>query len=314
MKLTFINVGYGEAILLRRGGFTALIDGGSGEAEEYAGGRARIRCADCLEALGVDHIDLMINTHIHEDHTCGLVDVVERFPVARFCTGFLPELPARDLSGAAAPDASTDKFIRALNDHRALVERFRGRGAPVSRLLAGDVLEPVPGLRLEAFAPDAAVSRGVEEEIEAIWRDGGPWARIHALDARFNNCSVILRVDCEGCSALLVGDTNKNGYAPFAGHEDRLRADVFKVGHHGQIDGVAEAQMAMISPRYVVFCASSDRRYDSAHPDIIAMAERHGARVLLGDPPVPEEQSWQALEFTFRQGSVTFAPIRLTHP
>ena len=42
MKLTFVNVGYGEAMLLecpdpsRPGGvFTALIDGGSAEASEF---------------------------------------------------------------------------------------------------------------------------------------------------------------------------------------------------------------------------------------------------------------------------------------
>ena len=43
MKITFVNVGYGEAILLEwekdvfgPDGFTVLIDGGGAEAEEFA--------------------------------------------------------------------------------------------------------------------------------------------------------------------------------------------------------------------------------------------------------------------------------------
>jgi hypothetical protein len=51
MKLQFINVGYGESVLLTANrpdgsAFTMLIDGGSGEDAEYAGHPARVRAAD----------------------------------------------------------------------------------------------------------------------------------------------------------------------------------------------------------------------------------------------------------------------------
>ena len=72
MKLTFVNVGYGEAIVAecpdekcRDGRFVMVIDGGSGEAGEYAdraSGRQTlleylestdIRQIDCMEAKGL---------------------------------------------------------------------------------------------------------------------------------------------------------------------------------------------------------------------------------------------------------------------
>ena len=49
LTLTFVNVGYGEAILLQRGSFTALIDGGAGDPREYENSTTgRIRGIDYL--------------------------------------------------------------------------------------------------------------------------------------------------------------------------------------------------------------------------------------------------------------------------
>jgi hypothetical protein len=52
LKITFINVGYGEGILVEAGEGdarqTILIDGGSGEDEEYSQGAKRIRAKDYL--------------------------------------------------------------------------------------------------------------------------------------------------------------------------------------------------------------------------------------------------------------------------
>ena len=75
MKLTFVNVGYGEAILLeipeasrRDGIFTALIDGGSADRQEYEDrSSGRIPVWDYLQKEHIGHLDLMVCTHIHED-------------------------------------------------------------------------------------------------------------------------------------------------------------------------------------------------------------------------------------------------------
>ena len=79
MTLTFFNVGYGEAALLQcpdpsrpDGVFTALIDGGGAEASEFADrSSGRIPVQEYLAAHPA-RIDLMVSTHTHEDHICGL--------------------------------------------------------------------------------------------------------------------------------------------------------------------------------------------------------------------------------------------------
>ena len=81
LTVTFVNVGYGEAILLecpdpsRPGGmFTALIDGGSAEESEFADRTSgRLPVEEYLTKRGIRHLDLAVSTHIHEDHLCGLL-------------------------------------------------------------------------------------------------------------------------------------------------------------------------------------------------------------------------------------------------
>ena len=120
-----------------------------------------------------------------------------------------------------------------------------------------------------------------------------------------NNYSLILRLEYRGTRILLPGDTNRAGYGDIA--PGQLRAELFKVGHHGQKDGASPELLAAVRPEMVVCCASSDRRYESAHPDTMAMIEKAGGAVYfsdcprIGDPsrgPAPH----QALTFTAREG------------
>ena len=82
---------------------------------------------------------------------------------------------------------------------------------------------------------------------------------------------------------LLPGDTNCLGYDGIA--EEELRAHLFKVGHHGQRDGAKAQQLRAIAPTAVVCCASSDRRYNSAHPDALALVRSAGAELYFSDRP-----------------------------
>lgn len=282
MNIEFINVGYGEATLVQSGEQVLLIDGGSDEDAEFAGGEARIRCMDYLRARGIDHIDLMLCTHPHEDHICGLWAVANALPVHRFCTSALPSAGAAPLPLSLAPDASTHKFIRALNTHAQLLALFRKKGVLVERLSRGTVLK-LGALQIEVLSPSATRAEALEEALNAIYAAEQPLPLIQTLDPRLNNLSLALRISGGGVRALLVGDTNRDGYGDMKPCE--LRADIYKIGHHGQADGVCEAQLDAAKPRYVLCCASSDRRYGSAHPELQGMVRRCGAQLLFTDPP-----------------------------
>ena len=91
LRVTFLDVGQGDAVLLQApGGQTALIDAGRGDI------------VPLLRELGVARIDLMVATHPHADHIGGMRGVIESMPVRFFMDNGEPHTTAtyRDLVAA----------------------------------------------------------------------------------------------------------------------------------------------------------------------------------------------------------------------
>ena len=146
-----------------------------------------------------------------------------------------------------------------------------------------------------------------------LLRKGVPEFRekLDALDASMNNFSLILRLTFGKTRILLPGDTNRADYGGIP--PEKLAADLFKVGHHGQLDGADAALVNAVRPRFSVCCASSDRRYNSAHPDTMRLLKDSGAELYFSDcPPVdgqsipPHRHSNSPSVRTARQASVIF--------
>lgn len=76
ISVWFLDVGQGDAILLRNRGAWILVDCG----DTYAGERAVV---PALAALGVSHLQAVIVTHPHEDHAGGLQAVLSEFTVGK---------------------------------------------------------------------------------------------------------------------------------------------------------------------------------------------------------------------------------------
>lgn len=114
LKLTFVNVGYGGGRPagmsrpgLPGGTFVIVIDGGSAEAEEYWDSATGRILGPISLLQGVDYIDLMAATHVHEDHLCGLLPAAEaasRGPLADAAPSLLPLHADAGYSGGG-PDA-----------------------------------------------------------------------------------------------------------------------------------------------------------------------------------------------------------------
>ena len=162
LRLTFVNVGYGEAMVLecpdparRSGTFVMVIDGGSAEPEEYAGATGRNTLDAYLARRGTDHIDLMTATHIHEDHLCGLLGPAARLRPGALWLPLPPELhrAMRPLDVPAESGLSQSKFLRALNDCRTLCRQMEDR---LVRPAAGTEQTLCPGLTVGCWGRRSA--------------------------------------------------------------------------------------------------------------------------------------------------------------
>jgi beta-lactamase superfamily II metal-dependent hydrolase len=75
LRVSFIDVGQGDSILIEAPAMTVLVDGG-----ERSEGPIVV---DYIRQQGIDALDLVIATHPHADHIGGLLDVLEAFTVGR---------------------------------------------------------------------------------------------------------------------------------------------------------------------------------------------------------------------------------------
>lgn len=300
--LTFANVGYGEAMLIevsdpssKRGVFSVLFDGGGADPDTFADRAAGRRpFVEHLRSIGTDHIDAVIISHIHEDHVSGLLPVVQAFPPKTVYQTLPPDFwreEMRKLSAEAGETVSLRKFTQSLNDFREIMKITSDYGGTVRQVLAGDSISFPDGMNAFALAPSAAKADELEAKLTELYRtaEGGvPDQRLlRHLDGHMNNVSLMLRFDYGETRVLLPGDTNKAGFDGIA--EEELCADLYKVGHHGQIDGADERLLSAVRPKAVVCCASSDRLYNSAHPDLLRLIRKGGAELWFSDcPPDPE--------------------------
>lgn len=82
----FLNVGWGDSHIIQLpSGFITLIDGGDGNLSAE-----QDHPLEWMERNGINQLDLIILTHIHEDHLNGLVDIVKQKKVE---TAILPYQP-----------------------------------------------------------------------------------------------------------------------------------------------------------------------------------------------------------------------------
>ncbi len=288
-QVTFINVGNGDAILVevpngncREGRFVMLIDGGSNENAEYEEtATERIRAAEYLEQKGVGHIDIMVCTHIHEDHTCGLLPVAKKWLPGELWQPFPMEtVSMMKYLWMKAETESGNKIIAALNDFHKLTTYVKENG--------GKVLQKTPFMgrseRVEVLGPSAAALERENEWMKELYGEGHT-ELLPEMDRYMNSASLLLRFTCGGKTFLFTGDTEKDCYKDCM---EKIRADVFKIGHHGQENSLSREVLQAVSPKAAVICVSSDRRYESGSPVVLQMLAEAGVRTYYSDcPAVP---------------------------
>jgi competence protein ComEC len=137
LRVTMLDVGQGDAILIETAaGHLILVDGGpSGARLTQALGREL--------APSQRRIDLMVLTHGHDDHTTGLIEVLERYEVGQVLEGPLPGQTG------------------AYRSWRSEVER---RAIPVRIAEAGDWVDLGRGVRLEVLGPPSPLIQGSRDD------------------------------------------------------------------------------------------------------------------------------------------------------
>jgi competence protein ComEC len=193
----------------------------------------------CLDQLEVSDVPLLILTHFHADHVDGLPGVLAHRHVAEIWISPLPS-PAYEA---------------------ASVERLAAeQGIPVRTPSVGSY-GSVGAASLVVIGPSAA--RPPAEDSES---------------ATQNDSSLVIMVSIRGLRLLLTGDVEPPGQEAILADGADLRADVFKVPHHGSARqlpaffGATHARLAI---------ASAGQHNDYGHPAPRTVALARSLRMTL---------------------------------
>ncbi|HEY6065810.1 MAG TPA: ComEC/Rec2 family competence protein [Thermoanaerobaculia bacterium] len=263
-----LDVGQGDAILLRWKRHAVLVDGG-GPFDVEAADFGRTRLLPKLLDRGVTRLDAVVATHPHPDHALGLIAILE-------------ELPVRSLRLSAGEDEN-GLFAR-------LRESAESAGVPISILRRGSVVS-WRDANIVSWSRRGAPGRS--DATLAVLHSGG---RARKTDA-VNNQSVVAVFERDGRRALLTGDAGAaterdlvdrcsglrrvqvRGTCP----HDILGADLLKVGHHGSRTSTTPDFLAAVRPRVALLSCGRENRFGHPAPATLRTLAAFGVRTFRTD-------------------------------
>ena len=233
IETTFLAVGDGTAIVVRRGASAALLDVGS-VGDRHAGGTTVIRA---LEALSVRRLDAVFTSHPNLDHYSGLVEVLARHREARWFVG-------EAFIGAArrSPDGPESAALR-----------WAARlGRVPCVVAAGDAIESA-GLVFRCLHPEAG----------AVFASANDASLVLRVDA--SNALEPMRPP----RPILVstGDLEAAGLAEAGDAITALEPWISEVPHHGSAT-LETARLLHATPRTIWVQSTGRRRLE---PDSLGM-------------------------------------------
>ncbi len=240
LRVSFIDVGQGLAVLLEYGGRFAMYDTGPDSAG----------VVDSLVARGVDTLEWVVVSHNHRDHAGGFMELAGS---AQAGSGSSQAGNGLSRAGNASrvyvrhlyvgPDTSGG-FIR--DSVLRVAHRF---GILVDTLYRGDMCGQISGF-------------GDAPRFDVLW----PPDYVHEGG---NPASVVLRVEFGAASLLLTGDLDSAGERRLLELSPTLSADLLQVPHHGSAGSSSLRFVAQVAPDYAVISVGAGNGYGHPREEVL---------------------------------------------
>ncbi len=251
MRVHYIDVGQGSAVLLEFSCGTALIDTGG---EKHAGFDSTARLVAYLDAYFARRpdrdrtIDLLALTHAHIDHTRGVPTVLKNYQVRNIVDNGLERgSGGRQQAGAHARVAASGGAMK----HEGLTEHSITEAAGKTSA----IIDPIS-------------CSGTDPRFHALWGsldDRRGWEP--KILKNGNDSSVVFRMDFGEASFLFPGDLEDDVqgdliefYSEGCGNQCALDVDVYHVSHHGSHNGTSVEFLQAMSPQFAVISMGDSLR------------------------------------------------------
>lgn len=243
LRVTFLDVGTGDAILIQTPeGRNLLIDGGGTYNGQFDIG-ARV-VAPVLWQHYIGRFDLMALTHMHPNHARGLASLFQLFGAQHLLTNGSP------------------MYSDYLQD---MINLGTQRGTLIHTAQTGPRHWQWGRLQLTLLSPPSQASPH-------------PW---HPPTE--NDRSLVLRLQYGKVRILLTGDIHRATEQWLAAHIGDLRADILQVPHHGSRTSAHHDFLQRVQPEVGIITAGSGNPYGHPHPRVLATLAQHHVRVFRTD-------------------------------
>jgi competence protein ComEC len=245
LKLTFIDVGHGDSILIEfPKGKKMLVDGGGLYEDRFDVGQHVI--APFLWKNKIRKIDTLVLTHPDPDHFKGLNFIAQHFSIGQFWdNGF---------------ETQSEPYLQ-------LKETLRQKNTKTQSLNEESPSQIINGVELSVLNPPA-------------WNTMQRKAQ-HPRD--LNNWSLVMKLQFKNVSVLLAGDIGKEAEARMLRNGCGLGADILKIPHHGSSSSSSLPFLDRVKPAYAILSVGERNIARLPHPDILKRYEQLGSRILRTD-------------------------------
>lgn len=280
MTLDFINVGYGDAILVRDGSFAMLVDCGDVTVGDGGPASQRVSAAEFLRREGVKTLNLLVLTHLHRDHSGGLTEVLKTARVKKFLCNYLPPKVfwGRKVPVPANFSAGARCLLESLNIYLIALAVMETQGTEISQAVSS-TFELTQGLSAEVFLEAPPIF----DRQNAIWQNvlegRADSDELDELDGFINNTSIRLRLTHGETTVELPGDM----YADCWGKHDIPACTVVKLPHHGHQDSITPKLLDMLDPQDVVISVSNTRTDDCPAASVLRLLREKGCALHITD-------------------------------
>ena len=241
LRVTFINVGQGDASLIRiPGGMNVIIDGG-GSSPVSESDLGETLFVPYLQRNGANVIDYAFLSHYDKDHAQGIAAAARMLKVKNLV------LPYRANN---KPLAYKDEIEEIANE----------KGINILYFKEGDSIE-IGGARFDAFAPTEknASNRAFSE----------------------NDKSLVLKLTYADTSFLFPGDIELRTEGKVAKYGEEIDVDVLKVPHHGSDTSSTAKFIKTCAPKYAIISLGKDNIYGFPDRKTINTLMKNGADIYM---------------------------------
>lgn len=247
LRITFIDVGQGNAALLKLpGGRAILVDGGGSFNGRFDIGQRVI--APFLWHERIDAVDIVVLTHPHPDHMNGLLYILENFKVKELWT-----------NGEAS---AADTWLQ-------MISLAGGKGIR-HRLISA---KTHPEIQMD----------GVSIRVLNPHRPRAPSELTTRKYRLTNNDSLVLKISYGGNAILLPADISGETEHSLVHSRENLQSRIMLVPHHGGYTSSTPAFLERVKPEFAVISCGRDNPFGLPHPEVLERYRKTGTRLLRTD-------------------------------